>query len=528
MLLREMTSSALAHSFKRFAQCVVVGLALAGLAACGGGGGGGGGERDDSEPTPCPTGQVRVDGECRTPQPQSCPAGQERGDDGECRTPQPQSCPTGQVRVDGQCRAEIPIQRQLVEYGSVAFAMNPWGASGTGSGTSRTAARDEAVATCERFCTSSSSCGCQEVLWIQNACGSLAYSADNSRAGVGWDPSSQGEANRNAIAACSAAGGQTCRLATTSTGDSFRFCVQAGSATPAGQASTIPARPASQQQQQQQLVEYGSAAFSMNPWGASAMDLSTSRTAARNAAVASCESACTGSSSCGCQEVLWFQNACGAQARSNDGNRAAFGWGETESAANADAIGRCHAQGGQECTVSTASDGRTFTRCAKAGSATPTGQASTIPAKPASQQQQQAEPEPDYAAIAFGFQQTTPTTVKHAWASVEGHSSAIEARNTAQTECDRELGSRCQENTGGITDRCIALAVSEKRSGGEFVIVSGVSAATSQQAQENAIRACEEDLSSADPNKGTCRVDSSNANNPGVVCAGTARPASPG
>ena len=38
MLLREMTSSAFAHSFKRFAQLAVAGLALAGLAACGGGG----------------------------------------------------------------------------------------------------------------------------------------------------------------------------------------------------------------------------------------------------------------------------------------------------------------------------------------------------------------------------------------------------------------------------------------------------------------------------------------------------------
>ena len=45
MLLREMTSSALAHSFKRFAQCAVAGLALAGLVACGGGGG-------SSTPTP--------------------------------------------------------------------------------------------------------------------------------------------------------------------------------------------------------------------------------------------------------------------------------------------------------------------------------------------------------------------------------------------------------------------------------------------------------------------------------------------
>ena len=37
MLLREMTSSAFAHTFKRFARCAVAGLALAGLAACGGG-----------------------------------------------------------------------------------------------------------------------------------------------------------------------------------------------------------------------------------------------------------------------------------------------------------------------------------------------------------------------------------------------------------------------------------------------------------------------------------------------------------
>ena len=43
-MLREMTSSAFAPSFKRFAQCAVAGLVLAGLAACGGGG--------SSTPTP--------------------------------------------------------------------------------------------------------------------------------------------------------------------------------------------------------------------------------------------------------------------------------------------------------------------------------------------------------------------------------------------------------------------------------------------------------------------------------------------
>ena len=166
MLLREMTSSAFAHSFKRFAQLAVVGLALAGLAACGGGGGS---SPAEETPTPAPD---------PTPTPDPAPA------------PTP-ACPQGQVRVDGQCRAEIPI-RPLNEYGAVAFSMNPWGWYASQSGTSRTAARDAAVANCERVCTDSS-CGCQEVLWVRNACGSLAYSADNSRAGVGWDLSSQGD-----------------------------------------------------------------------------------------------------------------------------------------------------------------------------------------------------------------------------------------------------------------------------------------------------------------------------------------------
>ena len=54
MLLREMTSSAFAHSFKRFARLAVAGLALAGLAACGGGGGGGNASPEMTI-TPAPT-----------------------------------------------------------------------------------------------------------------------------------------------------------------------------------------------------------------------------------------------------------------------------------------------------------------------------------------------------------------------------------------------------------------------------------------------------------------------------------------
>ena len=54
MLLREMTSSAFAHSFKRFAQLAVAGLALAGLAACGGGGSSTPAATAPTTPTPTP------------------------------------------------------------------------------------------------------------------------------------------------------------------------------------------------------------------------------------------------------------------------------------------------------------------------------------------------------------------------------------------------------------------------------------------------------------------------------------------
>ena len=53
MLLRETTSSAFGRTFKRFAQCAVLGLALAGLAACGGGSGSS--TPAEKTPTPDPT-----------------------------------------------------------------------------------------------------------------------------------------------------------------------------------------------------------------------------------------------------------------------------------------------------------------------------------------------------------------------------------------------------------------------------------------------------------------------------------------
>ena len=118
------------------------------------------------------------------------------------------------------------------------------------------------------------------------------------------------------------------------------------------------------------LNEYGSFAFPMDPWGTEWTNIvGTSRTAARDEAVASCGS--------GCQEVLWFRNACGSLAWSSSGHIAGVGWGETESDAQESAIDRCHAQEGKECSVVAAD-----TVCAKAGSATPSGQPSPIPPRP--------------------------------------------------------------------------------------------------------------------------------------------------
>ena len=176
---REQTDLA-CSPFKRLAQLAVVGLALAGLASCGGGGGGG-----SSPPTPPPATKV---------------------------TP-------------------------LVQYGSIAFnsSSSSWGIAGIARSTTSSAARTSAVSFC-------GGAGCQQVLHFRNACGSLAKSTDNTRAGVGWDRSAEA-AEQEAIAACREAGGQGCSVSTLRSGGPFTVCAQAGTATPTGQASTIPPRP---------------------------------------------------------------------------------------------------------------------------------------------------------------------------------------------------------------------------------------------------------------------------------------------
>ena len=514
------------RSIKRIVQLAVFGIALAGLTACGGGGGGG------PAPDPCPQGQVRGDdGQCRTPAPPECPQGQVRGDDGQCRTPPPLECPQGQVRGDdGQCMAEIPIT-PLTEYGSIAFSMNPWGAGWMVTRTSQTAARNEAVAGCERVCTGSS-CGCQEVLRFRNACGSLARSADNSRAGVGWG-TTENDAGQSAIAACRAAGGQDCDVVTSTAGSNVgrpsTVCAKAGSATPSGQASTIPPRPTSTPRQDPDpesptpLNEYGSYAYSTNPWGTADGGFGTSPTAARADALAGCEEACSSSSSCGCQEFLRFRNACGALARSNDRNRAAFGWGETEVAAQQRAIARCHAEGGEDCTASTSSSGRPSSFCVKAGSATPSGQASMIPPRPSQDPDLEPPTLTEWGAVYIWI---SSVGGQGGGGVVTGHRSESSALNAVRTECS-DAGGECRD--GAFNTGCAAIANSACAEG-ETVdcirpIIQFAFGPTGQQAENAAIQACQGAVArSSNPELlGVCTVSTSDRLRVVTGCVGTAR-----
>ena len=217
------------------------------------------------------------------------------------------------------------------------------------------------------------------------------------------------------------------------------------------------------------LNEYGSMAHSMNPWGGGAFGRGTSPAAARTEAVAACENNyCPGSSSCGCQQVLSFRNACGSWARSADNNIAAVGWGTTESAAGQSATNRCQAAGGQQCTVVAAANNRPFTFCAKAGSGTPDGYASTIPPRPASQQQQPTpspvapspQPEPQrYVSIYYGERNVSTSRFSSAWAVRQGTSAAA-AERAARTACENLLGSGCTLRGQGTT-MCTALALTD-------------------------------------------------------------------
>ncbi len=117
---------------------------------------------------------------------------------------------------------------------------------------------------------------------------------------------------------------------------------------------------------------YGSIAYGDNYAGA--MRSGDSRSSARNSALAGCSE----NGGTNCREVLWFRNACGAAAKSADGNRAGVAWASSKDDAHTKAIAACHASGGQNCTVVTGASGGTFSQCYTGGPSPATGQASTI------------------------------------------------------------------------------------------------------------------------------------------------------
>ena len=305
-----------------------------------------------------------------------------------------------------------------VEYGSIAYGIRAAGGregdrstqlafTTQNTGTSRSAARDTALAKCRTGCGTESACrnSCREVLMFRNACGASASGGGSDAGylfdGVGWG-ASESVAERNATAACNraastkegASGNESCRIID-DVGNAF--CAKAGTATPSGEASTIPAAsywtPGSTPTPTSGN-SYGSFAFSMSSssWGAAGSAGGNSHSSARNAALANCRRFASPNPNPNCQEVLWFQNACGSLATSQDDSRQGAGWGESESDAGSKAIAACRTAGGQGCRVRTSSDGSPVTFCAKSGSAAPTGQASRIPPRPTSTVREEPEP----------------------------------------------------------------------------------------------------------------------------------------
>ena len=490
-MLREMTSYALAHSCKRFARLAVAGLALAGLAACGGGG----------SSTPAATAPTTP-----TPDP-ACPQGQVRGD-------------------DGQCRAEIPITPAPAgRYVSIAYgrdtAERAW-AWATGSGTSASAAKSDAEMRCENLLGSrcpvaqDGHTGCTAIALSECSASSCSAPAFEVASG----PTKQA-AETAAIRSCGsrALPGTSCSIPSSSTGPG----VTCGAAVSAGAA-----------RQQHPLNEYGSIAFSTNPWGAAAVRSGTSRDAARDAAEDGCENTCTNSSSCGCQEVLWFRNACGSLAKSIDNDRAGVGWGASASAAGENAIAACRDAGGQTCRVSTGKSGRPFTSCYQAGSATPTGQAITIPARPASSPPPAPAPPPApppaattyYGALYFGRVEVSRNNWSYSWSFGSG-TSASAAERDAERQCESGFRGNCGRGIGGYANYCGAIAVSACSPGSCSTPAWGYGVdRLRREAEAEAIRDCESRVTVAE-NRGTCRIATGRERHtreltPGVLCVGTA------
>ena len=254
---------------------------------------------------------------------------------------------------------------------------------------------------------------------------------------------------------------------------------------------------------------YGSMAFATSTsWGNAAWRSADSRTAARDAAVAACGSEC--------REVLWFQNACGSLATSTDNTRAGVGWGRTRSASGESAIAQCRAAGGQGCRVSTSSAGTPSTFCAQGGTATPTGQASTIPPRPAPGTQPSPSPSPSPSRyVSFG------RTIDGTGLSWEGGSgsTAAAAQSDALATCRiRARGRTCQA-VRGYTG-CLALAYSACTSNCRRPASAVEGAPTKADARTKAVASCE---SVAGTDRGTCRIGQGDTGGEAVICGSAGR-----
>ena len=136
--------------------------------------------------------------------------------------------------------------------------------------------------------------GCQEFMWFRNACGSVARSGDNNFHGAGW-AASENDAEKNAVAACRAAGGQSCRTSTSRGGDNFTVCNKRGSLSATGEAKPIPARRASPPDDSTPPGNsYGSFALVItgSRWGHFNSGEGNNESSARSAALAACGSDC--------------------------------------------------------------------------------------------------------------------------------------------------------------------------------------------------------------------------------------------
>lgn len=250
-------------------------------------------------------------------------------------------------------------------YGSLALGSNYGGAIRPGG--SRSAARSAAVAACSGL----GGTNCREVLWFRNACGAVAQSSDDSRAGAGWG-TSKAAAETKAIAACHATGGKTCRVDTATSGSPFSACYTGGSSPAAGQASVIapraearimpspPPSPAPAPSPAPSVQTWYGVAIAREP-GNTVWSIATgasSQAAARTAALADCRA--RGGRQCSSIESY---NSCYAIAQTSAGRSYSVAGRPTQTKAENDALAGCHGYGQGTCHISTGDRGRAASGC---------------------------------------------------------------------------------------------------------------------------------------------------------------------